>query len=697
MTYEELSQLAMDTQTFICYIIDFETYELLYVNKAAKEAFALTGNENYLGRHCYELFQLRNSPCEKCNQCELEYGKNTQRDMPIALTGGNYSFIDTLVDVDGRKARFTIAINTTEHYQHVNFLAKKLTREETFIRCIQTLTGEVSTEEAIVSLLKIIGEYHQAERAFLFEINDKTHTAKNAYEWVLHDEAITFDIYPHMEEAELKYLLDAFEKDGECFLNIATVDKKSSIYKVLELTKTKIAMISPLYTNGELTAFIGVDNPNRMLDDFSLLHSVAIFVNDDLKKRRFVEELEELSYVDTLTGLNNRNKYMSCLRDIDKRKIHSVGIVHINVDGLKKINDIYGQQHGDFVLQQVASLLKSMLPNELFRLSGDEFIALCFDISNVDFENLIKSLRKESENSNDFSFSVGGLWQDEKIDIVKGVAQASELMFAEKQKYYKKSHLESVKVRSNSVEIILNEIAAEYFSVHYQPKVELTTSKIVGLEALIRKVDGDGNIIPPDKFVPIYEHDGTIRHIDFYVLESVCLLLQTLMSLGKPLKIAVNFSRVTFMSYDLVDEITKIADKYRIPHEYIKIEITESIDKMDFAFFAKKLKAIKEQGFDISLDDFGAMHSNLLMLAMAEFSEVKIDKRLIDNINTNIQNSIVVRNIIKTIKEIGTSICVAEGIETKKQRDLLAEFGCEHGQGYYFYKPMKLEDFLKIY
>ncbi len=137
--------------------------------------------------------------------------------------------------------------------------------------------------------------------------------------------------------------------------------------------------------------------------------------------------------------------------------------------------------------------------------------------------------------------------------------------------------------------------------------------------------------------------------------------------------------------------------KYDIPHEYIKIEITESIDKMDFEFFDKKLKRIKNAGFEISLDDFGAKHSNLLMLTMTEFSEVKIDKGLIDYITQSAQNRALVKNILKMISELGTSTCVAEGIETKEQKDMILDFGCTYGQGYYFYRPMSIDEFLIVY
>ncbi len=385
------------------------------------------------------------------------------------------------------------------------------------------------------------------------------------------------------------------------------------------------------------------------------------------------------------------------MEEIELNKFSSLGFIHATINGLKNINELYGDQYGDDILKQVAKVLDDEIVGELFRLSGDEFIAICKNISKSNFDKIISNLREKSRKSKEFSFSVGGIWQDRKLDIRQGLSQAGEIMYAEKQNYYKEKRTGIVQTRANAVEILLNEIRSGVFSVYLQPKVVLSTGKIDGAEALIRKTGESGKLIPPDRFIPIYENEGTIGHIDFFVLDEVCALLQELIKKGKPLKIALNFSRVTFISYDLVEEIVKSCAKYNVPHKYIKIEITESIDKMDYDFFNRKLKDIKANGFDVALDDFGAKYSNLLMLTDTEFSEVKIDKSLIDNLTVSNQNRIVVRNIIKTIKELGTSKCLAEGIEYVEQKNMLLEFGCVYGQGYYFYQPMPISEFLIAY
>ncbi len=699
MKQEDLVKLAIDTQDFICYIKELETCKILYMNKAAKKLTNLTENDNYTDYTCHKLLHDRSTPCEGCNNYEILKHKRSIREFISVLDNIDYTYIDSLMKVDGKDLKISFGFDASKQKRMLEDFSRRLSFEETLIKCIQTLIADVEVEEAIGNLLSIVGEFYHADRAFIFEVDHTTNISTNTYEWSIEPEFATMDIEPTLNLDPQSFMLELFKNDGQIAIYDpdTELDNTSSLYKILKSTNTQSVLLVPLFEHGILTSFIGVDNPKRMQKDLSLLHSVAIFVADDMKKRKLFKQLEHLSYTDLLTGLDNRNKYVAYLEQLDPRNLKSLGFIHATVNGLKKINELYGEQHGDFILKQVAIILKEHLKGELFRLSGDEFIALCPDITQEEFENLIATLRKKEEETKEFSFAVGGTWQDKKIDIHQGLTHAGEIMYAEKQNFYKAKLSAKVQSRANSVEIILDEIRSGCFSIYLQPKVNLNTGEIAGAEALIRKHNNIGKLVPPDRFIPIYENEGTIRHLDFFVLEEVCKVQKKLIKEGRPLKIAVNFSRVTFIAYDFVDEIIKTCAKYKIPHDYVKIEITESIDKMDIEFFNKKLKNLKEAGFEISLDDFGAKHSNLLMLTTNEFSEVKIDKGLIDNIATSSQNRTLVRNIIRLIKELGTSTCVAEGIETKDQKERLQDFGCNFGQGYYFYRPMPVDEFFLTY
>ncbi len=696
MRYKEFSQTAMDNLEFICCMTDVESNKLLYLNRTARELFGI-GEDEFLNKRCHDVFYDCEGICVTCDVKQLELGKCVTTQKRIAKTGKDYSIQSTLIKIDGRLAKLTVAFDVTQLLGELDQLESQLSLEETLLACIQTFMQDDDVDRAIVNLLEIIGHYFDAERASLFEVDEQSGFAYHRYEWVVSQEYSMAKLHPKIGIENLSGVFKAFREDGEFLITDvdSQVDHTGDLYKIFKTAGCVAVIAVPLLKDGQIRSFIGIDNPKINQRDIALLHSVGLFINEELKKRRFIEQLAFLSYTDSLTGIYNRNKYVERVAEIEASPPKRLGVVHVDSNSLKKINELYGAEHGDNMLKQLATLLQEFFPSDVYRVAGDEFIAFCPEIEQEAFEQLIQVLRKDHSHNPDRPFAVGGIWQMGRINIPLAVKQSGELMLAEKQNYYKSLAPDTLEYNSNSGEVVLKEIRDGMYDIYLQPKVDLKSGEIAGAEALIRKFDANGKMIPPDKFVPIYEHEGTIRYIDFFVLERVCQVIQRLIEEGRPVKIGVNFSRVTFMNYDLLDEIVSICDRYNIPHEYIKIEITESIDKMDLDFFIKKLSAIYDAGFDISLDDFGAKHSNLMMLIRGEFTEVKIDKGLIDNIAISTHNRTIIRNVIKLINELGSSVCVAEGIESKEQVKILQEQGCSYGQGYYFYRPLPVPAFFE--
>ncbi len=697
MKSHTLASLALDNFDVMCYVVDIDTFELLYINEAARLTFVPSMQNFIPGQTCYSFLHGKDAICDICNNDLLQEGQKLCTEIQNEKNKKFYSHIDSLHIHDGRRLKLTFAFDTSSQKEKIDSLSRIITKEETLLKCIQTLMEDKDLDKAVMRLLSIVCQYYDADRAYLFEINSKDRSAKNIYEWCIQPQFSSIERVPVLSAEELQPVYDGFKNTGEFILHdVKSLEPHSALYNVLRHSDCTSVHAVPILYDDEVTYFMGVDNARAASQDLTLLHSIIIFVAESIKKTRAMRQLEQLSYVDVLTGLNNRNKYLEVLENMETFRLNSLGYVHVNINALKKLNDLYGDLYGDSVLKSVAGILLKHIKGQIFRVSGDEFIALCPDMSQEDFEQSIMAVRHDDDEIEEFSFAVGAVWQDKKIHIRHGLTQASEIMFSEKQNYYKAQATEHIQSRSNPVEIILNEINSQAFTVYLQPKVNIRTGKISSSEALVRKFGSGGKMVSPDRFIPIYENEGTIRYLDFFVMEEVCKFLRQCLDKGDALPIAVNFSRVTFIANDVIEEIVQTCAKYDVPHAYVKVELTESMDKMDFEFFHKKIAQLKDLGFDISLDDFGAKHSNLLMLTMAEFSEVKIDKGLIDNITTSAENRTVVRNIIKTVKELGKSSCVGEGIETPDQVALLKDFGCTYGQGYFFHKPMPMEQFSKV-
>lgn len=234
------------------------------------------------------------------------------------------------------------------------------------------------------------------------------------------------------------------------------------------------------------------------------------------------------------------------------------------------------------------------------------------------------------------------------------------------------------------------------FVIFLQPKVDTLTEKIKGAEALIRKKVGD-KIIMPDQFIPSYEKTGEIVKLDMYVLEEVCKLQQKWKKMHFPiLPISINESRHHLKNPNHVEELKSVIKKYQTNPNFIELEMTETTVIEDIEVAKRAGKNVHELGFLISMDDFGTGYSAFNVLKDIEIDILKIDKMFFDDVENNIRARIIIDTIIQMCKRLNIKT-VAEGIETKEQVEFLKKVKCDMIQGYYFSKPISVEDFEEKY
>lgn len=237
------------------------------------------------------------------------------------------------------------------------------------------------------------------------------------------------------------------------------------------------------------------------------------------------------------------------------------------------------------------------------------------------------------------------------------------------------------------------------FLVYLQPKYDLVTNKLSGAEALIRwNYKGEG-IMPPYKFIPIFEKNGSIALIDDFVFYEVLKLIKKWKSMNlRLIPISVNFSQVQFLNPNLIKDFKYTAEKYSKVFEYVDIEITESATIEDTNHVIEVLREIKKLGFKLSMDDFGTGYSSLSNLSLLPFDTVKLDKSFVDKIDPNDLNSpnvMLIKDVISIIKHFHM-LSLVEGVETLEQRDVLRSLGCQYCQGYYYSKPIPVSEFEKL-
>lgn len=235
------------------------------------------------------------------------------------------------------------------------------------------------------------------------------------------------------------------------------------------------------------------------------------------------------------------------------------------------------------------------------------------------------------------------------------------------------------------------------FLVYLQPKVVLGSNRVVGAEALIRYHDKEKGIIMPNQFIEILERNNFIRYIDLYVFEVVCRLLSEWRIRGKTLPvISLNFSRLTLLEPKLLSSMEDIISRYHVPRKLVEIEITESLSDMGKSVLFQTARDIYDSGYSVSLDDFGTKYTNLSILNDINFDTLKLDKSLVDSLDERRKNQIILKNIIYMCGDLGIKV-IAEGIETRRQEEILRALSCEQGQGYLYGKPMPIREFERRY
>lgn len=427
---------------------------------------------------------------------------------------------------------------------------------------------------------------------------------------------------------------------------------------------------------------------------------IGIFSYINITAQKNGRRIYNVAYIDPITLLGNAIYFKENSVKFLENSEDSNYIISVDINRFKILNNIYGYKVCDKILKTLGNKLFTILPNNNItcRMSNDIFVSI-FSY-NDDIKKLLNKIFDEVSNFNvdnlsiDLNLSIGVYKINKDDKDINSVIDKSYMARAKIKGSYNEGYyifddiLENQLIEEQKIESGMKKaLENQEIKVYYQPKVNTETEKVIGAEALVRW-HKDGQIIPPNKLIPLFEKNKFILKLDLYVFEQVCKDIADWKNKYNFIPtISINVSKEHFTDENFIDEYVEISNKYNIDRTHIDLEITESATIDEKIDILNILNKIKEKGFIISIDDFGTGYSSLSMIQSMPFDVLKIDKVFISNADLG-SNKNIMNYIMLIAKRLGVNTIV-EGVETKEQVEYIKKLKCDAIQGYYYSKPLQ--------
>ncbi|WP_423903108.1 EAL domain-containing protein [Exiguobacterium marinum] len=431
-------------------------------------------------------------------------------------------------------------------------------------------------------------------------------------------------------------------------------------------------------------------------------------IRDISERKRIEAQINDLVYLDPLTGLPNRRLFSDRLNALlGQGQSEQFALFYIDLDNFKVINDRFGHSIGDHFLKQVTTRLQSTIQTSdtLARLGGDEFIILSphtkSNLAAHHAQELINVLHPPFELEHEEVFTGASIGislhpsdGDTADELIKNADIAMYRAKADGKngyQFFTNELNESVSRRSNLSMALRKGLGRGEFTVHYQPQIQLKSETVIGMEALVRWQHPKLGMISPGEFIPIAEESGSIHRLGEFVLNEACRQNKAWQDAGiTPFRVAVNISAIQFAQKDLPEVVSRALDASGLEAEYLELELTESvIQSADRAI--DTMHELVALGVHLSIDDFGTGYSSLSYLKLFPIDTLKIDQHFTKNIESDEKDAALVKTIIRMAHELDLNV-IAEGVETENQVAFLKAESCNQAQGYFYNRPLPAEE-----
>lgn len=582
--------------------------------------------------------------------------------------------------------------------------------------------NDLNFEDKVTSLLEQSGKLCEVDRSYLFLFSEDSKTIKYSFEWC------STGIKSVKDDLE-KTPVDAFswwnseiQNGNEIYIpDIEKLSGEAIAGKEL-LTKhgVKSLLSMPVTNNKKSLGFLGFNTVNNIRqwseDDFKILRVIATILSDALIKLTAEKEIRRLAYYDDLTGIPNRRLLINRINNeiiISKPSNKIFGIVFIDLDYFKNINDTMGHKSGDELLKQISFRLSESIKmrDTVCRFGGDEYLLLLTNLNqSEDILYVVNKIMESFDNPflierQEFYVSISAgiaIYPRDGEDPETLIKNADLAMYSSKNqgrnRYTLCSSLlkEEVLLKTKLTHNLYRAQQNNELQLYYQPQISISTKKIVGVEALLRWNHPLMGIVMPGVFIPLAEQTGLINPIGEWAIRTACSQCAAWHKLGiTNMRMAVNLSLIQIQNPNIINTLRNIIEDTGLNSEYLEFEITESIACKSNDNVIRVLNELKKLGAMISIDDFGVEYSSLNRLKRLPIDRIKVDMQFIHSIDQSDKDDAIVKIIVQLGKNLGLHV-IAEGVETESQLNFLETHLCDEVQGYYFFKPMPLHEIENI-
>lgn len=583
---------------------------------------------------------------------------------------------------------------------------------------LRIMSDTKDVESAVKLLLDKIGKFFQCNHIYILEKNQAEKLQSNYWwnkEGELHSKNKLLELGKEIEDYSV---YDCFDRDGIFKINNTELFKgNKEISELFQYMNVKSILQCAFYEEGVFKGCVCVGETEKTHlwreEEVRILSIITKIISFYLLKLKVSEKIKEkmeiIENYDGLTKLPTLHKFKYKARAIlEKYPNHDYALLYLDFNKFKYINDTLGYEEGDRLLREFAELLTDGTWGTIVaaRVSADNFVILMPYVSNDIIKKTIHNLnirfqsKVKKSNIGSSVYIVCGICVIEKkqdiVDVIDNANAARKYAKGipkETLHFYDSKMEERIKLELDICNSMEEALENEEFLVYLQPKIDLKENRIVGAEALTRWRRSNSIMMSPNHFIPLFERNGFIINLDFYIYKKVCELLRKWMDEEAPLvPISVNVSRIHMNHKGFVGQIKQLVESYKIPTNLLEFELTESIFLDNTEVALSTMKELRKLGFGVSIDDFGAGFSSLNLLKDMTTDVLKLDKEFLREGDMKKEEKIIVSSIINMAKQLSMKV-LSEGVETQIQSEFLKNISCDMAQGYLFAKPMPVEQF----